>query len=98
MYICSKFCLNYFKQWTQQGNSGGVKISRRSKIRRYNVGPHCSGGKSKKDKWGNNNHGSNNKENNKNGCGDDSNNNKSSDIRENDNKGKRGGGGREMGL
>ena len=98
MHTCSKPCLNYFKQWTQQGNGGGVKISGRLKIRRCNVGPRCSGGKPGKGEWGGGGRGGNNEGDNKDGCGGNSNSSGGSGMGENDNKGKRGGGGRGVGL
>ena len=85
MYIYSKSCLNYFKQWIQQGNSGGIKILGRLKIKRYNIRLNYNREKSGKNKQGNNDYNNNNNSGNNN-------------IGKNNNKDKWGGRGRGIKL
>ena len=86
MHICLKSYLNYFEQRTQQGNSGGVKISERLKIGRYNVGPGYNEGKSEKDKQDNNDYNNNNKKDNN--YNNNNNGGKDGDIEKDNNKNK----------
>ena len=96
MYIHSKPCLNYFKQWMQQGNNRRIKILGRSKIGRYNVGLDYSGGKLRRNKWGNNNYSNNNKEDNN--YNNNNNSSRNNNIEKDNNKDKWGGGDREIRL
>ena len=65
----------------QQGDSRGIKISGRLKVRKYNIRPRCSRGKPGKNKQSSNNCSNNNKENNNNSYNNNNNGSKNNNIK-----------------
>ena len=98
MYIYLKFYSNYFKQQIQQGNSGEIKILKRLKVGRCNVGLYCNKGKLGKDKQNNSGRGDNSEGDNNNNYSNGSDDGGGNNIGKDNNKGKWGREDREVRL